>query len=531
MDQKPTDQKPHLPVGLPRDARADDGVDQRVGFHLLEALDALDAVYQSAAYFADVAGEASIGEYALGRCLEAVRCQSGAVYLAAGDGLTLYAERAGAAALLRPELLARPGVTTRPEFHNGALARPLLQAAAADHHVLTCPVHVGNRLLGLVVLLAPPAAPFSTPDVKLVATVASQAAIALSRVQHHHAAEVERQKLRLVVQNHSDGIVVLDPDGSTTLCNPIARQYCGSIQVLAVLAAVDPACTIQALADGPTGRELTLVDGDARRVVSITSRDVRDGEGKLANVVLTLRDVTRQRREERLKHDALSLISHKLRTPLTALVCALQMLSTAEPGEQASFVDEMQRRAQDLGTLIDRLLGFTELLAGSWSHGGTTDLRALAADLDVHFRGASRGAVPLTITWDLQPDAVLVPVPTSRLRVALSNLIDNAIKFSPPDRPWVRVGSRRDGTTVAIEVEDRGPGIPAHERTNLFATFHQVEADFTGNVPGAGIGLAMVREITTRLRGTLDLRDAEPHGCVFTLTLPASPAPAAPRTP
>ncbi len=521
------DHKPILPSGLPRDAKADDGVDQRVAFHLLEALDALDAVYGSAAYFAEVAAEASIGDYALARCLEAVRCRCGAMYLTNDDELTLDAERNGAAALLRREQLLAAGVTARPALHNGADARALLQAAAPDHHVLTCPVHDGNRLLGIVVLLAPPQAPFSAPDAKLVATVVSQAAIALSRVQHHHAAEVERQKLRLVVQNHSDGIVVLDADGTTTLCNPIARDYCGTTDVLSVLHAHDAGCTIDALGDGPTERELTIVYGAVRRAVLVKSRDVRDGQGKLANVVLMLRDVTEKRREERLKRDSLSLISHKLRTPLTALVCALQMMTTAEPGEQAAFIEEMQRRAQDLGTLIDRLLGFTELL-GSWSKRGATDLRTLAGDLDAHFRAATHCAAPLAIAWDLQPDASLVPVPPSRLRVALINLIDNALKFSPQDRPWVRVASRRDGAAIAIEVEDRGPGIPAHERTNLFATFHQVETDFTGNVPGAGIGLAMVREITTRLGGTLDQRDAEPHGCVFTLTFPATPERSAP---
>jgi signal transduction histidine kinase len=71
-----------------------------------------------------------------------------------------------------------------------------------------------------------------------------------------------------------------------------------------------------------------------------------------------------------------------------------------------------------------------------------------------------------------------------------------------------------------IAVEDRGPGIPAADRAQLFETGHQIDAEFTGNVAGVGIGLTMVREITTRLGGRLELRDAVPHGCGFEMTFP-----------
>lgn len=502
-------------------------VAERVGQHLLEVLDSLDAVYRSAAYFAELAGESSIGDYTLARCLEAVHTDSGAVFVAADDGLRLHGQRGSAAPLLCAAALAAPWVTARPAFHHGDDARRLLHDGAPPHGVLTAPIHVGARLLGMVALLAPPPRTFTTGEVKLVDAVASQAAIALSRAQQHHAAEIERQKLRLVVQNHADGIAVLDLDGAVTLCNPVAREFCGSGDVLDALQAADPTCTLATLVRSPTARELTLDAPSRRRVVSVASRPVLDGDGRVANVLLTMRDVTHGRREEQLKRDFLSLISHKLRTPVTILAGALQMLGAAEPAERELYVDEMSRRVQDLGALIDRLLYFAELLTGSWSGGGVTDLHRLAADVDAHFRSAHAG-VPLQLVWSIDAAAASVPVPASRLRVALVDLIDNAIKFGPRDRPWVRVTARAEGGAIVLEVEDRGPGIPADQRQGLFAAGQQLEVDFTGNVPGAGVGLAMVHEITTRLGGTLELRDAEPHGCVWVLCFPRPQTPEAP---
>lgn len=116
-----------------------------------------------------------------------------------------------------------------------------------------------------------------------------------------------------------------------------------------------------------------------------------------------------------------------------------------------------------------------------------------------------------------------MPVPPARLRVALGNLLDNVAKFAAPTTPWARVEARRRGDEVVIAVEDRGPGIPAADRAQLFETGHQIDAEFTGNVAGIGIGLAMVREITTRLGGRLELHDAAPQGCRFEMTFPLRP--------
>lgn len=503
---------PFVPVGLPRDASPDDSTDQRVGLHLLEALDSLDAVYKSAAFFAGVATEAAIGDYTLVRCLESVHADTGALFVVQGDQLAARVERGAAVRCLVPEVLAIGDRGRRAAFHNGADAGPLLRPDAERQNVLTCPILVGDQLLGVIVALAPGDCPFSTADAKLATAVASQAAIAFGRARSHQEAERERQKLREVVAHHPDGIVVLDATGATTLCNPIAAQLCGGDDVLAVLRQQLPTATPASLCRHGGEHELALGTATAPRFVQMKARALDNGD-----VVLTLRDLTQKRREERLKRNFLSLLSHKLRTPLTAIVCAVDLLPHMPPEQHGECLDEMRRRSGDLEAMITRLFTFTELLEGSWATQGHCDLRTVR---DEWTQQPPPGTEALQVEWDVQPGAELVPVPAARLRVALANLLENVAKFAAIPSPWAKVEVRRHATAVQIAVEDRGPGIPADQRAGLFDTGFQIDADFTGNVAGAGVGLAMVREIATRLGGSLLLEDAVPNGCRFVMTFP-----------
>jgi signal transduction histidine kinase len=508
---------PFVPVGLPRDASPDDSTDQRVGLHLLEALDSLDAVYKSAAFFAGVATEAAIGDYTLARCLESVHAEVGALFLRQGDDLLPRVDRGDVARWLLPTVLAAGDRARRAAFHNGADAAPLLAPGAPPHNVLTCPILVGDQLLGVIAALAPSDCPFSTADAKLATAVASQAAIAFGRARADQEAERERQKLCEVVAHHPDGIVVLDAAGATTLCNPIAEHLCGGVDVLPFLRTHLAEATPARLCELGGEHELQCGTAAAPRFVLLKARPLGNGD-----VVLTLRDQTQKRREERLKRNFLSLLSHKLRTPLTAIVCAVDLLPHMPEEQLGECLDEMRRRSGDLEAMITRLFTFTELLEGSWSTQGHCDLRTLRSEWA---QQAPPGTEALQVEWDVQTGAELVPVPAARLRVALANLLENVAKFAAPTAPWAKVEVRRLDSSVRIAVEDHGPGIPADQRSELFDTGYQIDADFTGNVAGAGVGLAMVREIATRLGGSLTLEDAVPQGCRFVMTFPLREAP------
>ncbi|MCU0867055.1 MAG: PAS domain-containing sensor histidine kinase [Planctomycetes bacterium] len=519
--------RPFVPIGLPRLANEQDSVEQRVGLHLLEALESLDVLFKSSSYFAAVDDEHELAEFALGKCLEAVRSDTGVLFLVDETGLHLAAERNGGAGRIRTEELAAPATIARAVLWQAADSRQLLRGEPAQN-ALTAPIHIGETLAGMVIALAPADAPFSTADAKMIAAVASQAAIALGRSRHWRAIAVEREKLQLVVQNHPEGILVLDPQGQTTLCNPIAAELLGGEDALARLQRIDPSFAIEHLSAASTEREVELPTDKEPRLVAIRTRPVAAGDGVPHDIVVTIRDLTKARREERLKRNFVSLISHKLRTPLTALTCAIHLHDEVAAAEQVELRREMQQRVQDLGALVDRLFQFTELLEGSWNQRGSCDLRLLLRELAADWAASSR---PPELQVDLAADAELVTLPQPRMRMMLHNLIDNAVKFSPGERPFVAVTSRRSGDRILVEVEDRGPGIPPSEHERILQAFHQVDTEFTGTVPGAGIGLAIVREIVNRIGGGLSLRQASPHGCVFSLSLPAPTVTAAAPSP
>jgi signal transduction histidine kinase len=510
--------RPFIPIGLPRLADKSDSIEQRVGLHLLEALDSLDVLFKSSSYFANVDDAHAVAQFALTKCLEAVHSDTGVLFLVDDTGMHLAADQNGCANRICTEELAAPPTIERPVLWLAPESSSLLRGEPAVN-ALSAPIHVGDTLAGMVVALAPADQPFSTADAKMIATVASQAAIALGRTRHWHAVEVERGKLSLVVQNHPEGILVLDRLGNTTLRNPIAVELLGCTDALSFLQRIDPTFAIENLLTASTEREVTLPQADGARIVAIRTRPVRSSDGATHDVVVTMRDLTRLRREERLKRNFVSLISHKLRTPLTALTCAIHLHDAVSADEQAELRREMQSRVQDLGELVDRLFQFTELLEGSWNQRGSCDLSTLMRELTAHYAAAPR---PSDLQVRVAPGAELVAIPAPRMRLLLQNLIDNAIKFSPGERPYVAITSSGTGDRITVEVEDRGPGIPSSEHENILSAFHQVDTEFTGTVAGAGIGLAIVREIVTRVGGSLSLRAAIPHGSVFSLSLPAA---------
>jgi signal transduction histidine kinase len=115
-----------------------------------------------------------------------------------------------------------------------------------------------------------------------------------------------------------------------------------------------------------------------------------------------------------------------------------------------------------------------------------------------------------------------------RLEDVLANLVGNALKFSPPDKP-VRVAARAVGSSVEVAVRDNGPGIAPAEQERIFDRFYQVHRGPDRRAGGSGLGLYIVRGYVTAMNGSIRVESALGHGSTFTVTLPAADAAAEPR--
>lgn len=283
---------------------------------------------------------------------------------------------------------------------------------------------------------------------------------------------------------------------------------------------------VQVLARGATSplRDMmtateAMSTGDYSARVETASRDE---VGSLANafnaMAAQLDTVERQRR------DLVANVSHELRTPIAALQVNLENLvdGVTEPDEESLGV--MLRQTERLGRLVSQLLSLARLESGA------VPLDVAPLSLNELTRRVREEALladdapPIVV--DL-PDDLSISGDAERLHQVLANLVDNARRFSPTDRPVTISGEVvASGSHVELRVADEGPGIPADQRGQVFERFHRVDEHRSQAKGGTGLGLAIVKWIVELHGGTIDATENQPNGCAMVVRLPVAGPPA-----
>ena len=236
-----------------------------------------------------------------------------------------------------------------------------------------------------------------------------------------------------------------------------------------------------------------------------------------------VRDITERKRNERMKSEFVSTVSHELRTPLTAISGSLGLIMGGKLGElptQAlSMVDMAHKNSQRLSHLINDLLDIEKLSAGQMQlnmHQQALMPLVLQAIEANRGYGAER-QVGMNFVGD--PVEVEVRVDAQRLAQVLSNLISNAVKYSP-DGGTVEVSAERFPHVVRVTVTDHGSGIPEEFRSRIFQKFAQADSSDTRQKGGTGLGLSIARELVERMAGRIDFESVEGQGTSFYFELP-----------
>jgi signal transduction histidine kinase len=223
----------------------------------------------------------------------------------------------------------------------------------------------------------------------------------------------------------------------------------------------------------------------------------------------------------RMKDDFVAVVSHELRTPLTSIQgyikTLLQLGSELGDEQRRSFLEASDRQSERLRRLIEQLLAVARLE----SHVepltlAYCSLSQVAEDVVDELRASAHGH-----TFDLRFPAGLPLLHTDEAKVhqILSNLVENALKYSPPDtRVTIRAEERDEG--VLVRVEDEGRGIPHEAQERIFERFYQVDSSATRTVGGTGLGLYICRKTAETLGGRLWLERSGPEGTSFALWLP-----------
>ncbi len=428
-----------------------------------------------------------------------------------------------------------------------AYAEGVLALAGADlpdgwTHAVLAPLEAEGRRLGAVVLASRDRrTSLGQRELTLLTPLASSLAVALRGAAHVQRLTEETSKLKAVVEQSSDGILVLDGAGLVQLWSPAVERLTGRseeaalgrplAQLIAAVgvdgAPVDPFAAGRALlsVERPQASlELTVLREDGeQRVVRCGHAGAFDDDGQLLRDVVIVHDVTRARQVERMKADFIATVSHELRTPITPIKGYADLLrrrgETMTPAKRIECLDIISSRTEHLARLVEDLLLASRMSATEG--GSATQLNATATDLVAVTRRACDdfGDDGERITCALPAGPVHVSCDPMRAVQVLTNLVGNALKYSTAPSP-VRVTLTTADGQVTVAVHDHGRGIPADELGRVFDKFHRVEDPLVMTTGGTGLGLYIARELATAMGGTLTCTSTYAVGSVFSLTLP-----------
>ena len=232
------------------------------------------------------------------------------------------------------------------------------------------------------------------------------------------------------------------------------------------------------------------------------------------------KDVSDQKRLERVRNEFISMVSHDLRTPLTSLGCTLELLSGNNYGELTekgkSLLSGALESNNRLLLLIDELLDLENIEHGSIPL--NKELTSLASLLNSAVEAVSSFAAQQGVEIDSAETNLEAMVDPDRLRQVIVNLLSNAIKFSPRGGQ-VKVTYRQEKQQIMISISDQGPGIPAKFHDVIFQRFKQVHEDETKE--GSGLGLSICKAIVDASGGSIGLESAPGQGSTFWFTIPS----------
>ena len=334
--------------------------------------------------------------------------------------------------------------------------------------------------------------------------------------------EAERDRFRAVVEGIADGVVAIDTTGRVLLMNTAARTLLGQTDSAegAPLSRLLPTVDVEALLrtgeEEPPTVELELPGPPMRRVLVHASRAaVKDG------AVLLLEDVTDVRRLENVRRDFVANVSHELRTPVSVIRASAEALIDGgldDKARAARFAAALHRNAERLSRLVSDLLDLARIESG----------RHAITMRSVNVADMVKGIVDsLQPVLDARQHRIVVDVPAdvavladdSGLEQVLSNLLDNAAKYTP-EVGQITIRARNEGDRVIIEVEDNGPGIPPEHRDRVFERFYRVDAGRSREMGGTGLGLSIVKHLLAIMGGDVRVEGASPRGARFVVELP-----------
>lgn len=365
---------------------------------------------------------------------------------------------------------------------------------------------------------------YSSDELNLLSIVSSQLGVSLANARLFQMAEQERTLLAAIQEATPEAVIVTDQRGVIVLANPAAEMV---LEVAPRQAWGKPVAEVvqhPALLDllGGSGAEVNAAEIrlDGERVLFGTAQDIEAGRGGGARRVCVLWDITHFKMLDALKSEFVATVSHDLKTPLTLMrgYGAMLPMVGSMSSQQKELVGKILSSVDRMARLVDDLLDLGRIEAGASLEVERVELDGLLGQVIEDYRPQANNK-RIRLQLDLADEHQALEADEALLRQAISNLVDNAIKFHPSSGFVMLRAYQEDGRQL-IQVRDDGPGIAAADQARLFEKFYKVMEGDASSRSGTGLGLAIVKSIVERHHGRIHLESQLGVGSTFTLDLP-----------
>ena len=342
----------------------------------------------------------------------------------------------------------------------------------------------------------------------------------------------DKKETEAVIHSIAEGLVVVDSHGKVIMMNPAAEKLLGVSKKDKLGQQITDNMKDEQLVSlirkhpGKEGREIELAThaDETKKTLRASTAVIENEEGKTVGMVSVLSDITKQKELDQMKSGFVANVSHELRTPLVAMEKSIALILNKDAGPltqtQEQFLSIAHRNLERLSGLINDLLNLSKFEAGK------VELKKSPVAIDkviiesiegIQNWAKARGVLVITKIEASLPE---ITVDANRIIQVLTNLISNAIKFTPQGGTITVEAKLFDAQSMLISVADTGIGIAKENLSKLFEKFYQVGERVATDISGTGIGLSIVKEIVELHRGRIWAESEKGQGAKFTFTLP-----------
>jgi len=394
---------------------------------------------------------------------------------------------------------------------------------------MVVPIRSQGQVIGVISVLDLAPSAFGSESLKRLSEVGKLLEISIENVILKRLQAKAQTLSNAILNSMAEGIVVIDDENRIIMMNPVMESLLDRSLEKAIGSDADSVLPIKKrdretflkkVRAGGTAPPIKLTLKD--RTLDVNVRSIAGDQGQRIGTVLAWHDITELAKVDQIKTEFISIVSHELRTPLTSIKGYVDLVLDGDAGEinelQQEFLEVVQQDTNRLAALISDLLDVSRIESGKLTlqlqileigeliARVVASLRTQLSEREMHVEVDS-GPVPITFKGD-----------EDRLTQVLTNLLGNAIKFSPP-RAGISVVARKKGGYLQIDVSDNGPGISKEDMGRLFTKFFRADNAATKETGGTGLGLSIAKSLVELHGGRIWAESELGKGSTFRFTL------------